>query len=1179
MHSKSITSIALSMAAAGTLTALALAQQSDLKEQRPERPKESVQANQTPPTAPEQTVDWLGAPAQRSGEYDLTLGEQRFTPGPVIPQPPIGWDRSDDDPDGNNLRLLQFTGPIQEQWLDAVKGAGVDLVQYIHPYAYIVWADEASHDAASNLPNVRWAGEFYPAYRVLPPYRNLGQEMTDVRVMLYRGADTEAALQAMREIGAHFNGASAIDSTFEIATFKMTGDMVQQAAQVPGVYSIKPVPTNGGLRGEMTNQLNVGNYDNNNEAFPGYSSYLSTVGVDGSGVIMANVDGGVQDSHPDLTGQFVPCSGVSCSTGSSGHGTHTAGIMAATGASGTTDSFGFLRGLGMAPGAQLVEQQYSPTFTSPGGMLQLMTDSYNNGAVLSSNSWGPAGTPQGYDDDTRQVDVGVRDAVPNQPGNQPLTYVLAFMNGNGGTSTQGSPDEAKNLFNIGSSKGQTSSGAQILQIDDLSSNTAHGPALDGRTIPHMVAPGCQVDSTYTGSGYDLLCGTSMACPHAAGAIGLFIEYYRNLPDYTVDPSPALIKAAFLPVAHDLAGNDDADGATLGHPFDNKQGWGRMNVDAVINGDPNGIRYFDNPVVFDSTGEEWSTTVSPLDPDEPMKIMLVWTDAPGHGLGGSTPAWNNDLDLIVEAGGTYRGNNFGGDGFSVTGGSADTMNNTEGVFLGPNPPGGATIRVVASNINSDGVPSVGDDTDQDFALACYNCALEPGFIVSANPSAQEICAPGGAQYDVNVDEILGFSDPVTLSALNLPSGVTANFSQNPVTPPASLSVTLNVSGSTAYGDYSIEIEGVSGSTERSTSIGLHVANANPGAASLASPADGESGVGLAPTYQWSAASQADEYDVEVASDAGFTNIVDSASVTGTSYNAQTALSSLTTYYWRVRATNTCGIGSWTSGSFTTLEAPSILIVDDDDNSPNVMSFYEDTLNAMGFTYDVWDTNNSDDEPDALTLAQYRVVIWFTGDEWGGSSGPGTSGESALAEWLDTGGCLFLTSQDYHYDRGLTSFMQNYLGVGNVDDDEDQNSVAGEGVFAGLGPYTLSYPFTNFADIVNPSASGEVAFTGNGNAGVSKDGGDYRTVFIGYPLESIDTASDRAAVLLSFVDWCDEIFEQPCPADLDGNQTVDVFDLLELLNNWGGDGPGSDLDEPNNVVDVFDMLALLNAWGDC
>ena len=74
-----------------------------------------------------------------------------------------------------------------------------------------------------------------------------------------------------------------------------------------------------------------------------------------------------------------------------------------------------LIGLGMAPGANLVEQVYSPWYTQPGGMLLLMTESYRNNASLSGNSWGPSSSPVGYDDDTRQVDVGVRDADPD-PG-------------------------------------------------------------------------------------------------------------------------------------------------------------------------------------------------------------------------------------------------------------------------------------------------------------------------------------------------------------------------------------------------------------------------------------------------------------------------------------------------------------------------------------------------------------------------------------------------------------------------------------------------------------------------------------------------------------------------------------------------------------------------------------------
>ncbi|MCH7812822.1 MAG: S8 family serine peptidase [Planctomycetes bacterium] len=879
----------------------------------------------------------------------------------------------------------------------------------------------------------------------------------------------------------------------------------------------------------MSNQVNVNNVDGTNLAFPGYSAWLTGVGVDGSGVIIANVDGGIQDTHTDLVGRMLGCVGSTCGgAASSTHGTHTAGIMAADGSSGVLDGFGFLRGQGVAPGANLVEQVYAGTFNLPGGMLILMKDSYNNGASLSGNSWGPSGTPKGYDDDTMQVDIGVRDAVNDVAGNQPLTFVLSFMNGFGGTSTQGTPDEAKNLFNIGSTKMQNSNGSQILDIDDLSSNTAHGPALDGRTIPHMVAPGCRVDSTVPTNSYGLLCGTSMASPAVSGGVAVFIEYYRSLPDYVADPSPAMIKAAFLPAARDLAGNLDADGGMLGHVFDSKQGWGRMDLEAVV--DPQvSVQYWDNPVVFDNTGEEWTTTVAADDPSLPIKLMLVWTDAPGHGLGGSTPAWNNNLDLIVNDGAnTFFGNNFGASGWSIAGGPVDVKNNTEGVFLGPTAPGSYNVRVLATNINSDAIPGVGDGTDQDFALVCYNCAEEPGFTISANPVAVSICTSDDADYTVDVGSILGFSDPITLSASGHPAGATATFATNPVTPPDTTVLTLSNTAGAAPGDYTITIDGQDPltSTVKSTTVGLEVFTNVPGAVVLSSPLDGAVNVALVPTLFWSATAQAAAYDVELATDAAFTNVVFSTTTSDLSAELSPPLGPLTQYFWRVAAINPCGPGgvspTWT---FLTVDVPTILLVDDDDNNPNVRSYYTDSLDAMGLGYDLWDTGNSDNEPDAATLSPYSAVIWFTGDEFGGGTGPGTagpgaSGEAALASFLDAGGCLFISSQDYLFDRGLTGFMSAYLGVASAINDVGQTSVTGSGsVFGGLGPFLLAYPFTNYSDNLNPDATAEVAFVGNvSNCAVNKDNGTYRTTFWGFPFEAIPVLADRVTLLTAALDLC-------------------------------------------------------------
>ena len=110
--------------------------------------------------------------------------------------------------------------------------------------------------------------------------------------------------------------------------------------------------------------------------------------------------------------------------------------------------------------------------------------------------------------------------------------------------------------------------------------------------------------------------------------------------------------------------------------------------------------------------------------KPIKVVLTWTDAPAAGLGGSTPAWVNDLDLVVITGtGTFRGNVFDANGMSATGGTADAKNNIEAAFLLPaDAAGGVEIRVVAATIAGNALPNGGDATDQDFATEWLDAVL-------------------------------------------------------------------------------------------------------------------------------------------------------------------------------------------------------------------------------------------------------------------------------------------------------------------------------------------------------------------------------------------------------------------------------------------------------------------------
>ncbi len=208
----------------------------------------------------------------------------------------------------------------------------------------------------------------------------------------------------------------------------------------------------------------------------------------------------------------------------------------------------------------------------------------------------------------------------------------------------------------------------------------------------------------------------------------------------------------------------------------------------------------------------------------------------------------------------------------------------------------------------------------------------------------------------------------------------------------------------------------------------------------------------------------------------------------------------------------------TANLTNTSSP-ILLVDNDDNNPDVRGFYTAALDDLGLLYDVWEIATQG-EPTAADLAPYQMAVWFTGNNFGSSAGPGPDGETALATWLDEGGCFFLSGQDYLWNRGLTDFNQTYLGVAAYINDVHQTAVTGAGtVFEGLGPYTLSPPFFNWSDVVNPDDTAGNAFVGNvGNAAVYKDSGVYRTTFWGFPFEAIP-AADRTEVMQVVVDWCD------------------------------------------------------------
>ena len=187
-----------------------------------------------------------------------------------------------------------------------------------------------------------------------------------------------------------------------------------------------------------------------------------------------------------------------------------------------------------------------------------------------------------------------------------------------------------------------------------------------------------------------------------------------------------------------------------------------------------------------------------------------------------------------------------------------------------------------------------------------------FSVSATPLVQDVCAPADAQFTVDVQPRPS-TDPVQLDVSGFPAQTTASFGVNPVTPPGTSVLTISGTDQAAPGSYALQITGTGdpGDTDTRTAQ-LNLSTGLPSVPPLTLPADGAVDVAVSPTLSWSASDQASSYTVEVATDSGFTNVVRSAAdLRMTSYQVTPALDPDTAYFWRVRASNGCGLADATS----------------------------------------------------------------------------------------------------------------------------------------------------------------------------------------------------------------------------------------------------------------------------
>ncbi len=769
----------------------------------------------------------------------LVVGDQRFDVREGDIAPDESFRAKAAAPGKRRPLLVKFDAPVKPEWLDDIREAGGEIVQYQPHFGYLIFGPPGIERHLGSMNRVAFTGEYHGAYKAPADLRERAGSSGKVtlRINWFDLPGWESGIDALLSRGARLvlleEGAST--SQWAILHHAVIEEVpLSELASIlaqPELYWAEewfPAAPDG----ERAAQITAGNISAGQPTL-GYYTWLAGIGADGTGVTVAVADTGIDTGilatlHGDFAGRASFATAL-CPTSrdTDGHGTNVASIAvgdprAASGGTGLTDSGGFYWGGGSAPEALLYFQKAlnngDCTQSWAGAPNTLASNAVTaGGAKIGTHSWTDGLTPgSGYTTNAQIWDARVRDADTGVSGLQPYTVFFSAGNSGPNPSTLTSPKAAKNIITVGATEnyrpglcpGVSGCGGSADNIDALISFSSRGPTVDNRIKPEIVVPGHVITGARSSiAPYDCFCdpgggagccasvgvdgsnkyssysGTSQASPRAAGAGAILFDWFKD--ETSAFPSPAMTKSLLVHGAVDLGAADVPN---------NNEGWGRVDLGNVIQS-PDPLTFVDQSTIIGTTGAGGAFTQSYFvgDATRPVKATVAWTDAPG--AVSCNPCLVNDLDLSLTDGVTsWPGNNLVG-GFTVPGTTTDTRNNLEVV----NVAGGSlclpfNVKVQAKTLGGDGVPGNGDTTDQDFALVLSNASTTPGLTtLQATGSA----AGGGCDSDTFLDRRETMD--LTLDVGNCgaaTSGAQATLSVDSAPPGAS--VTISPPGAVSLG---------------------------------------------------------------------------------------------------------------------------------------------------------------------------------------------------------------------------------------------------------------------------------------------------------------------------------------------------------------------------------------------
>lgn len=526
---------------------------------------------------------------------------------------------------GNAVYLLQFEGPVLDEWKETVTAAGVELLGYIPDYAFMVRLNGLSVAEAGALPHVRWVGPYRMAYKIEETLESMAQSETPVTMLvsLFPGenrAEVEAAIQAM--------GGSIED----VASSALVGDTVKTTLPARRVLDLARLPMVAWIEPYLPMSI----HNDRSREIMGVNAAQAAMASLGTNLYGANqivdvVDTGLDTGNAstlilDLRDRFIKAYAWGrpgdWSDGAwyggqpqGGHGTHVAGSVLGNGRnSGSNPSAHVYANsfAGVAPEARLIFQSVMDANGQlngiPTDLKQLFTPAHTDGARIHTNSWGgPTGgtypnyTYGGYTSFSRYAD----EFMWLNPAS-----LLLFSAGNNGIDANrdgvidldqiGAPGTAKNVLTVGATENNRppqagfggysqfkwGSGSWEAKFpvnpihDDYISNnpsglaafSSRGPTDDGRVKPEVVAPGTDVISVRSqasGAGegwgvynaYYVYMGGTSMATPLTAGAAALVRQFYTEVKGHANPSAALLKATLINGAMNITPGQYGTGST------------------------------------------------------------------------------------------------------------------------------------------------------------------------------------------------------------------------------------------------------------------------------------------------------------------------------------------------------------------------------------------------------------------------------------------------------------------------------------------------------------------------------------------------------------------------------------------------------------------------------------------